>query len=181
MPKEKSITIRLDEEENNKTILMNFRVSETERDLLKKNAKLLDVKVSQFIRQAIYEKISKLKNNNKNTNFDNSELLDLLEQVLSNQKNIQKDNLEYKKKLEEREKRIEELVKIDKQIADLVDKKDLKNETKIITKILKTRPLKPIQLMNQTQFPIGIIYKVISDLMENKKATYTNDGGIKLL
>ena len=156
-------------EKRDKTVHIAF--TENELEEIDKYRKEFNTTRSNFIRNAITEKIRSIKNPNI-YNGIGSINQELLEKLLRNQEKQENYSKIISKKVEI----------LDKILANLTllreERKNLVKEEQIIIKLLKDhKKLKPLKIIELSKLPSNIVYDVISN---DKIFSITMNGELKL-
>lgn len=158
--------------ERNK-VLKTFELSEAENEILIQSSEKLGISQAQFIRRAIEEKIRRLKNGNINGNIDLSEIKNMIGEMLSKQNQFDK----HRRKLDiAQDKKINEIINIEKNIAEMYVKNGVKGNIEIVKEALKNRNLTFGELKRITSLSKPIASQILKDLKAKGLIDDTKNG-----
>jgi len=167
------------ENDSKRDKLVHLAFSESEKQQVKDSAEELSMTISEFCRQAIFEKIRRMKNpeiiTQGNTSQLNAKLLDNLMLKM-------KDMAKTQDLILEKTDNINEMNKLLEKIALYSEKQDFVKEKAMIINLLKSHSsLTQKQLINMTNLNKVVVFKVISLLRKEKKIEMTGNGRFRVL
>ncbi|MFX1567896.1 MAG: hypothetical protein ACFFCV_05960 [Promethearchaeota archaeon] len=158
--------------------MVHIAFLESEKLQIKEFADNLNMTISEFCRQAIFEKIRKIEHPEMFMQGVGNQIdMKLIESLFIKMNNMSKKQ----DLLIEKTNILNEMNKLLEQIALYSEKEDFTKEKEIILNLLKTHSsLSQKQLIEMTSLKKQVIFKVVSMLVSDKKITITSNGRFKL-
>lgn len=167
------------ENDSKRDKLVHLAFSESEKQQVKNSAEELSMTISEFCRQAIFEKIRR-KEHPEMFNQGNTSQLDakLFENIMLKMKDMAKTQ----DLILEKTNNINEMNKLLEKIALYSEKQDFVKEKATIVNLLKSHSsLTQKQLINMTNLNKVVVFKVISMLRKERKIEMTGNGRFRVL
>ncbi len=162
---------------NNKVIVIGCKVKTEEKARIEKYAKELYISVSDFIRQAIWEKIKCMDNGNST---NNEGILTTLDFIVKNQQTLSRKFDKLNEITVDIRKGIPLVRGLEKYLTQGKDAKDFQNEIKQVISVLKNKPLKPIKIVDGTGLSNVDVQTVINILKRDERIEYDQYGRVVL-
>ncbi len=158
--------------------MVHIAFLKSEKSQIEESADELNMTISEFCRQAIFEKIRRKKHpemfmSNTGTQMDTK----ILESLFTKMKDIEKNQ----QRILERDNVLLEMKNTLEKIALYSEKEDFTKEKETILNLLKSHPsLTQKKIIELTGFNEKIVFQVVSILVSEKKITITANGRFKL-
>lgn len=162
---------------NNKVIVIGCKVKTEDKARIEKYAEKLYISVSDFIRQAIWEKIKRMDNGNSS---NNDGVLTTLDFIIKNQQTLSRKFDKLNEITVDIRKGIPFVRGLEKFLARDRDAKDFQNEIRQVISVLKIKPLKPIKIADGTGLSNVDVQTVINILKRDERIEYDQHGRVVL-
>ena len=167
------------ENDSKRDKLVHLAISESEKQQVKNSAEEINMTISEFCRQAIFEKIRR-KDHPEMFNQGNTSQFDakLFENIMLKMNDMTKNQ----DLILEKTNNINEMNKLLEKIALYSEKQDFVKEKATIINLLKSHSsLTQKQLINMTNLNKVVVFKVISLLRKDKRVEMTGNGRFRVL
>ena len=162
---------------NNKVIVIGCKVKTEEKARIEEYAKKLYISVSDFMRQAIWEKIKRMDNGNST---NNNGILTTLDFIVKNQQALSRKFDKHDEITIDIRREIPFIRGLEKFLSRNRDAKDFQDEIRQVISVLKIKPLKPIKIVDGTGLSNVDVQTVINILKRDERIEYDQYGRVVL-